>query len=275
MSSSFSLSNLTERVNQKASSKILAYFRIAFAGLVLLELAHYTFGRNDVTEFFIRPTFHFTYFGLSWMSETPSLAIQLFLLLAAVGILGIFLGLFYRASAILAFSAFTLFFLSERAFYSNQWYLIALVTFLLIFLPANRMHSLDVLFERVKTTGKIAKGYLWSIMALTGIVYFFSGIAKVNGDWISGKTLSLHLSNYAHKFPEFLHGPFASNPLVSGLSIGIIGFEILIFPLLLWKRTRLPAFCIATAFHLFNMYLFPIGLFPIIMILCTAVFLHQ
>src|SRR5690554_3628610 len=43
--------------------------------------------------------------------------------------------------------------------------------------------------------------------------------------------------------------------------VGIL-FDLLIVPLLLWKRTRLAAFIISIFFHLFNSIIFQIGIFP-------------
>jgi hypothetical protein len=49
-------------------------------------------------------------------------------------------------------------------------------------------------------------------------------------------------------------------------------FDLLIVPLLLWRRTRLPAFCVAIFFHLMNALWQPIGIFPWLAIAATALF---
>jgi hypothetical protein len=54
--------------------------------------------------------------------------------------------------------------------------------------------------------------------------------------------------------------------------IGGVLLDLLIVPLLLWKRTRVYAFVAAAAFHLLNARLFNIGIFPWFMLLATLLF---
>src|SRR5690606_24154274 len=43
---------------------------------------------------------------------------------------------------------------------------------------------------------------------------------------------------------------------------GGIGFDLLIGPALLWKKTRKVAFVLSIFFHLFNSFIFQVGVFP-------------
>jgi len=56
------------------------------------------------------------------------------------------------------------------------------------------------------------------------------------------------------------------------MSYGALLFDLLIVPLLLWRRTRIAAFCAAVIFHLLNFRLFHIGVFPWLAIAATALF---
>ncbi len=49
-------------------------------------------------------------------------------------------------------------------------------------------------------------------------------------------------------------------------------FDCLIVPLLLWRRTRFPAWLVLVAFHVCTWALFPIGVFPWLMIGASTVF---
>lgn len=49
-------------------------------------------------------------------------------------------------------------------------------------------------------------------------------------------------------------------------------FDLLIIPLLLWKRTRIVAFLAAVFFHLFNSFIFHIGIFPYLALAFTLFF---
>jgi hypothetical protein len=73
------------------------------------------------------------------------------------------------------------------------------------------------------------------------------------------------------------YAPFAGRIVATDaaayfFSWGGIGFDLLIVPALLWRRTRLVAFAIATCFHSMNAYLFQIGVFPWLMIGATLLF---
>ena len=65
-----------------------------------------------------------------------------FWILAAAA-LGIMLGCFYRLSAAVFCLGFTYIFLMEKAYYLNHFYLICLLSFLLIFIPAGDACSVD------------------------------------------------------------------------------------------------------------------------------------
>jgi hypothetical protein len=47
---------------------------------------------------------------------------------------------------------------------------------------------------------------------------------------------------------------------------------LFIVPFLLWRRTRIPAFCLALVFHLINARWFTIGVFPFLAIAATTLF---
>jgi vitamin K-dependent gamma-carboxylase len=49
-------------------------------------------------------------------------------------------------------------------------------------------------------------------------------------------------------------------------------FDLLVVPFLLWRKTRLAAFLVAVGFHVINMQLFDIGVFPWFSIATTALF---
>ena len=56
------------------------------------------------------------------------------------------------------------------------------------------------------------------------------------------------------------------------VSHGGLLFDLLVVPLLLWRRTRAVAFCVAVLFHLINALWLPIGIFPWLAIAATALF---
>jgi hypothetical protein len=59
---------------------------------------------------------------------------------------------------------------------------------------------------------------------------------------------------------------------VYAVSYGGLLLDLLIVPFLLWRRTRIGAFCVAVGFHLINAHAFVIGIFPWLAICATTLF---
>jgi vitamin K-dependent gamma-carboxylase len=102
------------------------------------------------------------------------------------------------------------------------------------------------------------------------VPYTYGGIAKLNGDWLQGEPVRMWLADRAESsiIPTIL----TSEWTVYLISYGGLIFDLAIVPLLLWRRTRLPTYLVAVAFHLTNSYLFNIGIFPWMMICATLLF---
>jgi len=193
-----------------------------------------------------------------------------------LGVLAFFIliGFLYRISAFLFFLAFTYIFLLEQAKYLNHSYFVSMVSLMLIFVPANRAWSVDSILKpsiRSKVVSAWAPGVLAANM---GIVYFFGGIAKLSSlDWLRGQPLSGLLMGH----PVLFELPVIGS--VIGTKAGILFFswsvmliDLLIVPALIWRKTRIPAFISVCLFHLFNAYIFNIGIFPIFSIAITLLF---
>jgi vitamin K-dependent gamma-carboxylase len=73
------------------------------------------------------------------------------------------------------------------------------------------------------------------------------------------------------KIPAFAH-IFAADWVVNSFVIGGLLLDLLVVPLLLWRRTRIFAFVAAVLFNLINSVLFDIGIFPWLMLGALLVF---
>jgi hypothetical protein len=165
----------------------------------------------------------------------------------------------------LFFLAFTYIFLLDQATYLNHFYLISLISFLMIFLPLNCAHSVDSwLRPRIRRTTAPA-WVLWLLRFQVGIAYTYGGIAKLNADWLRGEPMRSWL---AERF-----GEAPSELAVMFFSWGGMLFDLLIVPALLWKHTRVPAFLAALFFHFSNDQMFQIGVFPWFMVAGTLLFM--
>jgi hypothetical protein len=255
-------------INKPTEAAPLAAFRVLFGFLIALSIIRFV-AYGWVEKLYLTPTFHFTYLGLSWAKPLGPLTYVIFLV-CFISAAGVALGYRYKLSAITLFLSFTYIEAMDKTTYLNHYYFISVVSLLLCFLPANADFSLDVKQRRV------CRQYVpvWSILSLkmfVGIVYFYAGLAKLNTDWLfEAQPLSIWLSTktdipiIGNLFEyTWLHYLFSWGGALYDLSIPF---------LLLNKRTRNIAFLLVIAFHIMTRILFPIGMFPWIMIAAATVF---
>lgn len=247
----------------------LVYFRIAFGAIMLWEVWRY-FSKGWIPRYWIDPVMNFTYYGFDWVRPLPGPG--MYLVFGGLGILSvlIMIGWHYRLSASLFFIGFTYTFLLEQARYLNHFYLICLISFLMIFLPVHRAFSIDAVRRRGVAAQVAPTWTLWLLRAQLSIVYFYAGVAKLNPDWLRAEPLRTWLAARTD-FP--LIGQFFTDEwMVYSLSYGGLLLDLLAAPFLLWRRTRWVAFFCVLTFHLMNVRLFSIGIFPWFMIAATALF---
>jgi hypothetical protein len=181
------------------------------------------------------------------------------------------LGYRYRLASIVLFLSFTYIELMDKTTYLNHYYFTSILAFLMIFLPANVYYSVDVLKNPKKAFQKIPIWTINSIKLLLGIVYFYAGLAKLNSDWlIEAMPLKIWLPS---KFDIPLVGDFFHLEWVQyAFSWGGAVYDLSIPFLLLYRKTRPFAFVTVVIFHMATWVLFPIGMFPFIMIVSTLIF---
>ncbi len=244
----------------------LVYFRIAFGLIMVWEVWRY-FNYGWVHRYYIVPAYHFTYPGFGWVQPWPGEGMVIhFLGLAVLGLM-IAAGLFYRLSAALFFLGFTYVFLLDQTQYLNHFYLVSLLSLLLIFVPANRYLAIDSRVRRNIRSSTVPAWTVWLLRFQVGVPYFFGGIAKINPDWLRGSPMFFWLADRAD-FPVIGQW-FSERWMAYIFSYGGLFFDLLVVPLLLWRRTRTPALIVMTLFHLTNYRLFNIGIFPWMMMAVT------
>ena len=247
----------------------LVFLRIVFGAIMVWEVCRY-FAHGWIGSDFIEPVFHFTYLGFGWVK--PWAGDGMYVHFAVLGVCAacIMVGFHYRIAAALFFVGFTHVFLIEAAYYLNHFYLICLLSFLMIFIPCERSLSIDA-WRRPELRSDVAPAWtLWLLRAQTGIVYFFGGVAKINADWLQGEPMRKWLHGKTD-FPV-LGAWFHEEWMVYFFVLGGMLLDLLIVPFLLWRRTRVPAFLAGTAFHLMNARLFNIGIFPWLMLGALLIF---
>ncbi len=259
--------SLVARAFEPVDPSSLAALRIAFGLLMTIEVIRF-FALGWVKEEYIDPPFHFTYAGFEWVKPWPGEGMYWHFALLGLCAIGVTIGFAYRASAGLFCIGFTYVFLLEKARYLNHFYLICLLSFLVTLVPAHHAWSVDARIRGEERS--VPAGAVWLLRAQIGLVYFFAGIAKLNGDWLRGEPLRMWLSERAD---HPLLGPVLDTEWCAYLfSYGGLALDLFAWPLLEWKRTRLVTFLVTCVFHLLNAAVFGIGIFPWMAMAVTTIF---
>ena len=260
---------IKKRVDTPTDAASVVLLRIVFGLLMFWEMVRYYYN-GWIRELFVKPQFHFQYEWFQWVRPLPEEAMYLLFASLAILSLMIALGLFYRISTLLFFLGYSYFFLVERAIYNNHYYLICLLSLMLILAPLHKSWSLDVLRGAVAHTDKLPALWLWIFRLHMGIVYFYGGIAKFDHDWLNGlATRKLMGEGNRGTFLEPLM-QYEWVPYIYAWS-GML-FDLLIPFLMLWKPTRNVAFVSAIIFHLNNNFVFSIGVFPMLALTLTMIY---
>lgn len=260
---------LLKYLNTPTDAAPLVVFRLFFGIMMLASIIRF-WANGWIEKLYIVPKFFFSYDGFSWIQPLGNFTYVLFFICGLTA-LCVALGFKYRLAIILFFLSFTYIELMDKSTYLNHYYFISVISFLMIFLPANVTFSFDALIYKKKYVN-IPKWTIDSIKLLLGIVYFYAGLTKLNSDWLfRAMPLKIWLpSKYDLPFlgetfmqQEWFHYAMSWSGMLYDLSIPF---------LLLYKRTRIFAFVVVVFFHVFTRVLFPIGMFPFIMIIATLIF---
>lgn len=224
-----------------------------------------------VEKLFVEPQFFFKFYGFHWVEVPDILGVYILYSTIALGAAGIMLGWYYRLSALVFWLSFTYAELLDVTNYLNHYYLVCLLGFLLLLLPAHRAFSLDV---RRRPDWQVSHVPAWTIYLLQtqiALVYFFAGFAKLNTDWLfHAMPLTVWLKEH-HHWPVL--GSLFQLPWVAFAFSWAGALYDLTIPLWLsLPRTRILAYGAVIVFHGLTRALFNIGLFPLIMIFNTLIF---
>jgi hypothetical protein len=166
----------------------------------------------------------------------------------------------------------------EKATYLNHYYFISILSLLMIFLPAERYFSIDA-YKQKKQYLTVPNWTIDSIKLLLGIVYVYAGLAKLNSDWLlKAMPLKIWLPS-KYDLPLIGETLMQQNWFHYAMSWSGMFYDLLIPFFLLYRKTRAVAFFFVVFFHVFTRVLFPIGMFPFVMIVSALIFfdsgLHQ
>ena len=260
---------ITNYFNKHTDARPLVVFRILFGLMMFASMIRF-WANGWIDKLYIKPTFFFSYYGFEWVKPVGNYTYLIFVI-CALASLFIAFGYKYRFAIILFFLSFTYIELMDKTNYLNHYYFVSVLSFLLIFLPANVQFSVDA-FLRKKEYNLIPRWTIDSVKLLLGIVYFYAGLTKLNSDWLfRAMPLKIWL-------PSKYDLPIIGNNLMQQewfhyvMSWGGALYDLIIPFLLIYRKTRPFAFILVIFFHVFTRVLFPIGMFPFIMIVSSLIF---
>lgn len=262
--------DLHRRLFEPVDIASLAWFRIAFGAVLLWEVLRY-FQHGWIESMFMAPRVHFTYYGFEWIRPWPGTG--MFWHFLGLGVLAclILVGLWYRWATGLFAVGFAYVFLLDKAYYLNHFYLVLLLSGVMVVVPAHRAWSVDAARNPALQADYVPAWSLWLLRFQVGIPYVYGGLAKLNGDWLQGHPMQMWMSRMEEA--RSIVPWFGEHWLALVFSYGGLLLDLLVVPGLLWRRTRPLAFSLAVGFHLFNAAVFRIGIFPWLMICATTLFL--
>lgn len=251
------------------SASPLAMFRIILGSLLFLGTIRF-WANGWIEDLYITPKYFFSFYGFEFVKPLGPYTYLLFLV-CAVAALMVALGLFYRTAIIALFVSFTYIELIDKTTYLNHYYFISMICLLMIFLPAHVRYSLDAYRNKEVAKDLVPRWCIDSLKVFVCIVYFYAGLAKINSDWlVAAQPLRIWLPA---KNDLFLIGPLLNKTWVAYLFSWVGCLYDLSIPFLLMSRsTRSWAYAAVIIFHVVTWILFPIGMFPFIMIGTALIF---
>lgn len=244
---------------KQVDNSALVVFRVLY-GLLLASEAFGSMITGWMKRQFIDPEFTFTFIGFEFLEPLPGNWMYAVFALMGVAGLMVMVGYKYRLAIFTYALLWTYVYLLQKSSYNNHYYLLMLFNWVMVFLPADRWGSIDAWRKPWFRKTSMPRWIYVFIIALLWIVYSYASIAKFYPDWLDGsftRYLMAHRNIFPWLKPHLQHEWVADTLLYFGLF-----FDLLIVPLLLWRKTRLAAIIASFLFHLSNSLIFQIGIFP-------------
>lgn len=250
---------LNKLLYKQIDNSALIVFRIIFGLLCFLESVGAIF-TGWVKKTMIDPEFTFSFIGFDWIQPLPGN--WMYVYYCIMGLFGLFImvGYKYRWSAVAFTMMWTSTYLMQKSSYNNHYYLLVLLSCIMIIQPANKYYSIDAKRNHNIVSHSMPRWCAFLFIAQMFIVYTYGSINKIYPDWLNLNVMKVLMQGKSH---YFLVGDILQKTwLQYFLAYGGILFDGLVIPLLLIKKTRKLAFFASIFFHLFNSFIFQVGIFP-------------
>ena len=237
----------------------LIVFRICFGLLCFLESVGAIF-TGWLKKTLIEPQFTFNFIGFEWLQPLPVDWMYVYYIVMGVFGLLIMVGYKYRWSMLGFAILWAGTYFMQKSSYNNHYYLLFLLSFIMVVLPANRYASLDAKYNPKIKQISMPNWCRWIFIVQLFIVYTYASVAKIYPDWLDASVIKLLMQSKSH-YP-IIGELLQQNYVHYFIAYSGILFDGLVIPLLLFKPTRKYAFYASIFFHLFNSFVFQIGIFP-------------
>lgn len=251
---------------QRADIKTLAIFRMViglwffvdYAGMILI-------GR--VQEAYIDAQVHFPFIGFEWVKPLPAWGMYAVFGLMSLAALAILIGYRYRLAMLIFLVGQVYIFMIDIVYTLNKFYLFIIIALVFVFIPADRYWSVDLKRGRVQKQSTVPRWMLLIFQASVGLIYFYSGLSKLNYDWlVLHQPLTNHLS---WQWPFKAMGEETRAMVIALMSYGGAFFDLTIVGWLSFRKTRWFGHAYQISFHLLNFVLLGVGSLSIFMIIIT------
>ena len=256
-------------LERRTSAAPLATLRIALGLMIFVSLVRFC-AKGWIEELYIKPKYFFPFYGFEWVKPLGNYTYLLFGI-CTLAALCVMLGYRYRLAIITLFISFTYIELIDQSTYLNHYYFISLLCLTLTFLPAHVSFSVDARKNKALAAGQVPQWCIDVVKLLVFILYFYAGLAKLNSDWLLN---ALPLSIWLPARNDMPVIGFLFNYKWVAFAFSWFGclYDLFIVFLLLNKKTRVGAYLTVIVFHLMTALLFPIGMFPYVMIVTGLIF---
>jgi len=252
------LSSLNRFLFKPVDNAPLIVFRIIFGILIAWHCVK-AVTTGFILKNLVTPKFTFSHIGMEWLQPLPGNGMYFYY--ALMGICGVMIGigLFYRFSMLLFTILWAGVYFMQKTVYNNHYYLLLLLGIMLLLMPANKSHAVDSVLKPKIRSDYMPAWCSWMMIFQVGIVYFFAAVAKFYPDWLNGNFTAILFEKSSR---TSMFGIFHQKWMHYFIAYSGLLFDLLVVPMLLWKRTRWFAFAAAVFFHVFNNFHLNIGIFP-------------
>lgn len=237
----------------------LVLFRVVF-GLLITTEAIGAIATGWVNKVLIEPDFTFHFIGFDFLQYIQGEWMDIYFLVMGIFGIGVMLGYKYRISMLAYAVLWSGVYFMQKTAYNNHYYLLMLLCWIMVFLPAHRSLSLDAKYNPKLKSNGMSRWVLVVLIFQIWIIYTYAALNKFYPGWLDGSAIAAFMAGKVN-YP--IIGKLLQQKWVHFIMIysGIL-YDLLIVPLLLWKRTRIAGLIASLAFHLSNSIIFQIGIFP-------------